>query len=88
MAKKTLPSDESIDFTDIKAWIAEQEASPAPAPLTKLQRRAITELQNSIKAAAEPKVEDSIGETDWVSLLLSKFLSVAFSYCFKINNIH
>lgn len=74
--------DDPVDYKDLKAWIAEQEALPTPAPLTELQRRAITDLKNSIKTSNQskledlvPKLQDLVGGSNWVSLLGSKFFS-------------
>lgn len=61
--------DDPVDYKDLKAWIAEQESLPSPAPLTDVQRRAIADLRDSLKTRAVPKVEIDLGDKDWVSLL-------------------
>jgi hypothetical protein len=53
------PFDEPVDYRDLKAWIAEQEANPRP--LSPIQLRAITDLRRSF--------EPEIGDRDWVSLM-------------------
>ncbi|KAK3322549.1 hypothetical protein B0H66DRAFT_601990 [Apodospora peruviana] len=58
-------ADESVDYSDLKAWIAEQESLPEPTPLTEVQRKAILKLKHSIA----PKSEIVLVEKDWVSLL-------------------
>ncbi len=61
--------EDPVDFSDIKAWIAEQEENPQP--LTDVQRKAIAELKASlVKKTPEPE----LGEIDWISLLGSKYL--------------
>ncbi|KAK3379416.1 hypothetical protein B0T24DRAFT_589986 [Lasiosphaeria ovina] len=56
---------EPVDYRDLKAWIAEQEALPQPAPLTEIQKKAIAELRASLGGRPEPE----LGDIDWVSLL-------------------
>lgn len=51
--------DEPVDYRDLKAWIAEQEANPRP--LSPIQLRAIADLRRSF--------EPEIGDRDWVSLM-------------------
>jgi hypothetical protein len=51
--------DEPVDYRDLKAWIAEQEANPRP--LSQIQQRAIADLRRSF----EPEISDC----DWVSLI-------------------
>jgi hypothetical protein len=51
--------DEPVDYRDLKAWIAEQEANPRP--LSPIQKRAIADLRRSF--------EPEIGNRDWVSLM-------------------
>lgn len=56
--------EEPVDFSDVKAWIAQQERNPQP--LTRIQQRAIADLKRSLRSG-----EPDIGDQDWVSLLNS-----------------
>ncbi|KAL2022314.1 hypothetical protein VTK56DRAFT_5712 [Thermocarpiscus australiensis] len=58
--------EDPIDYTHLKAWIAQQEANPRP--LTPQQRRAISDLILSLRSE-----EPNLGDRDWISLL--------FQYC-------
>ena len=55
---------EPVDFSDLKAWIAQYELNPHP--LTPVQQRAIFDLKLSLR----PK-ELELGDKDWISLLHS-----------------
>ncbi|KAK0722886.1 hypothetical protein B0T26DRAFT_239088 [Lasiosphaeria miniovina] len=60
---------EPVDYRDLKAWIAEQEALPQPAPLTEIQKEAIAKLRASLGGWPEPE----LGDTNWVGLLHRKY---------------
>ncbi|KAK0630732.1 hypothetical protein B0T17DRAFT_616349 [Bombardia bombarda] len=70
-AAAAAPTTDAVDYCDLKAWIAEQEAQPQPAPLTPAERNAIAELRSSLAARRrqpeppEPVVDDN----NWVGLL-------------------
>ncbi|KAK0646579.1 hypothetical protein B0T16DRAFT_458483 [Cercophora newfieldiana] len=68
LAALEMPStNEPIDLSDIKEWIAEYEASPQPsALLTPAQRKALQDFKASIaKVAPVPEIIDE----DWISAL-------------------
>ena len=69
--------DEPVSYLDLKAWIAEQEALPQPAPLTDIQKRAILDLKKSI---VKTRLSFNLEVADWVSLLMSEsyFVSLCF----------
>ncbi|KAK3375339.1 hypothetical protein B0H63DRAFT_400444 [Podospora didyma] len=66
----TIEDGEVVDYRDLKAWIEEQETSSHPAPLTEVQRRAISDLKASLRQKASwPAPDMSDDNTDWISLL-------------------
>ncbi|KXX76461.1 hypothetical protein MMYC01_207907 [Madurella mycetomatis] len=54
--------EDPIDYTDLKAWIQQQETNPKP--LSPLQRRALSDLVFSLRSK-----EPELGNQDWISLL-------------------
>jgi hypothetical protein len=54
--------EEPVDYSDLKAWIRQQEINPKP--LTPLQHRAIADLRQSFRSG-----EPEVGNQDWISIL-------------------